>query len=81
MRALKLDHAPTSEPRRSLRHRSASAPIPASERPTRAFDDDDRDAASMIALLADALEQIASTSTDGASREIAEDAIALFQGR
>ena len=41
---------------------------------------DDADTADVIALLADALERIAETTTDATSCEIAADALALFQG-
>jgi hypothetical protein len=40
---------------------------------------DDADTAHVIALLADALERIAETTTDATTRAIAEDALALFQ--
>lgn len=85
MHALKLGQGTGLEELRPLRHRAVS-PSPgagdrADDRVTRSFDDDDREAASIIALLADALEQVAATTVDPSARAIAEDALALFQGR
>jgi hypothetical protein len=64
------DLATAFEELRSRRHRPVSSTVQI-ERPTAAFDDEDRDASSIIALFADALERIVETTTDPAAREIA----------
>jgi hypothetical protein len=45
-----------------------------------AQEEDDCATSRTIGLLTDALEQIATLTTDAATRAIAEDALALFQG-
>jgi hypothetical protein len=80
MHAMKDDLEIAFEELRSRRHRPLSGTVQV-ERPTAAFDDEDRDASSIIALFADALERIVETTTDPAAREIADDALVFFQGR
>ena len=68
-----------------------SFPAPAlelvSKRPSRqaallaATAGEDRDASGIVTLLADALEEIARMTSDSTARELAEDALALFEGR
>jgi hypothetical protein len=48
---------------------------------TRTSDADDRATSDALELLASALEEIAATTTDEFARTLAEDALALFQGR
>jgi hypothetical protein len=81
MHAITKDELGTAfEELRARRHRPVSATVQI-ERPTASFDDEDRDASSIIALFADALERIVETTTDPASKAIAEESLVLFQGR
>jgi hypothetical protein len=79
LHAVPLDassHPEAAQPRRHRRVVSASF-----VQRVGATEAGEREASELITLLADALERIAETSTDAAARGVAEDALALFQGR
>ena len=80
LRALATDG--TLEDASSRRHRAVRLASSSTEQPAGlgAQEADDRDAARTISLLAEALERIAEQTTDAAARDLAEDALALFQG-
>jgi hypothetical protein len=63
----------------SRRHRAVTQTT--LDEPEREMSADDRGTSEVINLMADALEQIALTTTDATARDLAEEALALFQGR
>ncbi|HEY2511298.1 MAG TPA: hypothetical protein VGI39_10600 [Polyangiaceae bacterium] len=70
----------TSDDLNSRRHRAIRLASFAEPARVGAQEAEDRDAARTIALLAEALERIAARTTDAGARDLAEDALALFQG-
>jgi hypothetical protein len=80
LRALKLDPSAIQKPRSRRRRAVTSASFVG--RPSASEQEQDhREGADLLMLLEDALARIAETTSDPATREIAEDTLALSQGR